>query len=92
MVRPLLDESNLQNLENISINKLRPEFTEQIMQLRKKTIFKMRPKMLNGNYLSGSNFCGLITCYNDAINNGSIPNIESSWYLQLIFYPHINKN
>ena len=48
------------------------------MQLRKKTILKMRPKLMNGKTLSGENFCGLIICYNDAINNCSIPNIESS--------------
>ena len=36
--------------------------------------------MLNGKKLSGENFCGLIQCYNEAINNGSIPNIESSWF------------
>lgn len=30
MVRPLLDETNLQNLENINVNKLRPEFIDQV--------------------------------------------------------------
>ena len=49
------------------------------MQLRKKTIQRMRPKLINGKQLSGENFSGLIICYNEAINNGSIPNIESSW-------------
>jgi len=40
---------------------------------------RMKPKLINGKPLSGENFCGLVTCYNEAINNGSIPNIESSW-------------
>lgn len=34
------------------------------MQLRKKTIMRMKPKLINGKPLSGENFCGLVTCYN----------------------------
>lgn len=79
MIRPLLDETNLQNLENVPQSQLRPEFLEQVMYLRRRTIFKMKPKTLNQKNLSGEMFTNLVVSYTNAINSGSIPNIESSW-------------
>jgi hypothetical protein len=46
MIRPLLDETNLQHLENVPVKSLRPEFLEQIRSLRKRTLFRMRPKTI----------------------------------------------
>ena len=40
MVRPLTNENQLQNLEELPPEKLRPEFLEQIVSLRKKNIFE----------------------------------------------------
>jgi len=34
MIRPLTDEDGLQSLEQQDFNDLRPEFVEQVMQLR----------------------------------------------------------
>lgn len=79
MVRPLLKEGDLQNLDKMEMTRLRPEFYEQVMRLRKNILEKMRPKMLNGKNLSGEMYVGLMASYVKAINEGSVPNIENAW-------------
>lgn len=48
---------------------------EQVINLRKKTIFKIKPKTLNDRPLSGEMFSNLVESYTVSINSGSIPNI-----------------
>ena len=79
MIRPLLDESSLQNLEKVPQSSLRPEFVEQVAQLRLQTLMKIKPKTLNSQPLNGEMFSNLVKSYTNAINSGNIPNIESSW-------------
>jgi len=38
MIRPLTKEENLQSLEKMQLDDLRPEFVEQFMQLRRKVL------------------------------------------------------
>ena len=54
IVRPLVDENNLQNLENMNISDLRSEFVEQIMVLRNKILNGSRIKQINGCKIDGS--------------------------------------
>ena len=79
MVRPLTNEENLQNLNTMDIKKLRPEFYQQVMNLRNKLLSKMRPKTMNGKNLNGEMLCVLMDSYLKAINEGSVPNIENAW-------------
>ena len=79
MIRPLLDETNLQHLESVAQSALRPEFLEQIKLLRKRTMFRMKAKTINDQVLNGEMFATLVGQYTLSINDGSIPNIESSW-------------
>ena len=79
MVRPVTKEEGLQNLENNDIKDLRPEFAEQIMQLRRKVINKISPKTLNGKKLNGEMLFNLALSYVNAINKGVVPNIENAW-------------
>lgn len=44
LVRPLVDEQNLQNLESMDFDQLRPEFVEQMMTLRKHILTKNQTK------------------------------------------------
>jgi Guanylate-binding protein, N-terminal domain len=53
MIRPLTNEDNLQNLANMDLDELRPEFIEQVMSLRRKVMNRVKPKMLNGKKLTG---------------------------------------
>lgn len=79
MVRPLTNEENLQNLGTMDIKKLRPEFYQQVMSLRNRLMTKMRPKTMNGKNLSGEMLTALFGSYLQAINEGSVPNIENAW-------------
>lgn len=79
MVRPLTKEEELQNLENLDMKDLRPEFVEQVMQLRRKVINKIKAKTLNGKRLNGEMLYNLALSYVGAINKGVVPNIENAW-------------
>lgn len=79
MIRPLTKEENLQNLEKMELDELRPEFIEQVMQLRRKVINRIKPKMMHGKKLNGLMLYNLALSYVEAINKGAVPNIESAW-------------
>lgn len=79
MIRPLTNEENLQILEKMDLNDLRPEFTEQVMTLRKKVLNRIKPKMMHGKKLNGDMLLNLTRNYVDAINKGAVPNIETAW-------------
>ena len=79
MVRPILNESSLQNLEERENAQLRPEFNEQMLAFRKKSLSGIKPKILNGKNLNGEMLATLIENYVTAINKGVVPSIESAW-------------
>ena len=79
MVRPVEEESDLQNLQNLPDEKLRKEFLEQAKFFRNKVIKKTKPKIFKKKNLDGYMLVELVQSILDAINNGSIPVIENSW-------------
>lgn len=79
LVRPLVNEENLQKLDQMELDQLRPEFFEQVMNFRKRVLTKVKPKTLNGKLLNGEMLANLMGNYISAINNGAIPNIENAW-------------
>jgi uncharacterized membrane protein YheB (UPF0754 family) len=79
MIRPLTNEENLQNLAEMDLEELRPDFVEQVMQLRRKVISRVKAKTLNGKKLTGPMLATLSEAYVQAINNGAVPNIETAW-------------
>jgi len=79
MVRPLENEKELQMLDQLPDEQLRPEFVEQAKNLRKRIFKKVKPKSLNGRLLNGSMLVEITKAYIQAINSGSVPNIESAW-------------
>ena len=79
MVRPVEEESDLQNLQNLPDEKLRKEFLEQAKFFKNKVMKKTKPKIFKKKYLNGYMLIELIQSILDAINNGSIPVIENSW-------------
>jgi len=54
LVRPVEDERQLQSLASLPSEALRPEFLEQISQLRGKVFKKAKAKTLRGQLVSGS--------------------------------------
>ena len=79
MIRPLTNEENLQNLANMDLDELRADFVEQVMQLRRKVINRVKPKTLNGKILTGPMLANLTNSYVSAINKGVVPNIDNAW-------------
>ena len=79
MVRPLTNENQLQNLEELPPEKLRPEFLEQIVSLRKKIFSRVKIKTLNGKALNGEMYLNLVKSLINALNSGNVPNIENTW-------------
>ena len=79
MVRPVVNENNLQSLDSINMEELRPEFVEQVYFLRKKVLHAMKPKMINNVPMDGATWIALAQQYIEAINGGTVPSIESSW-------------
>ena len=79
MVRPVEEESDLQNLQNLPDNRLRKEFLEQAKLFRNKVMKKIKPKIFRKKNLNGFLLIQLIQSILDSINNGSIPVIENSW-------------
>lgn len=79
MIRPLTNEGQLQNLADIPLENLRPEFVEQVHTLRRKVMHRIKPKQLNNKPLNGEMLYNLAKSYVDSINSGAVPSIESSW-------------
>ncbi|ESQ39741.1 hypothetical protein EUTSA_v10000755mg [Eutrema salsugineum] len=79
LVRPLNNEKDLQRLDQISLDKLRPEFAAGLDALTKFVFEKTRPKQLGGTVMTGPILVGITQSYLDALNNGAVPTITSSW-------------
>lgn len=63
----------------MELEKLRPEFVEQVQMLRRKVINRIKPKQIHGRKLNGEMLFNLAHSYVEAINKGAVPSIESSW-------------
>ncbi len=79
MVRPLTKEEDLQTLTERNLEDLRQEFVEQVLQLRRKVLNWVKPKVMNGKKLDGGMLAWLLENYVTSINQGAIPNIENAW-------------
>lgn len=79
MIRPITGEQQLQDIEQMSIEQLRPEFQKQVYELRAKILHRMRFKVMNGKKITGPMLCKLAEVYVSAINDGAVPNIECAW-------------
>ena len=79
IVRPVEDEEQLQQIDEIPIEKMRTEFQEQLSELKALVFSSLNPKMLNGEYLNGSMFASMVEAYVNAINDGGVPTISSAW-------------
>ena len=75
MVRPLVDENKLQDLDAIPFEELRPDFIEQVIQFRKRVTQGLKIKTVNGKQLNGDMYCNMMSSYVGSINEGAVPNI-----------------
>ncbi|XP_030480849.1 uncharacterized protein LOC115697845 [Cannabis sativa] len=79
LVRPLNNEAELQRLDQISLNKLRPEFKSGLDALTKFIFERTRPKQVGATIMTGPILVGITQSYLEALNKGAVPTISSSW-------------
>ncbi|EGR31026.1 hypothetical protein IMG5_118990 [Ichthyophthirius multifiliis] len=79
LIRPVESEQNLQKLNDIPNEDLRPEFIEQIKTLKRQIFNNIKPKILNGKALNGQQLVLVCKAYINAINKGNIPTIQNAW-------------
>ncbi|XP_010684335.1 uncharacterized protein LOC104898902 isoform X3 [Beta vulgaris subsp. vulgaris] len=79
LVRPLNSESELQQLDQTPLHKFRPEFRSGLDALTRFAFERTRPKQVGATILNGPVLAGLTQSFLDALNNGAVPTISSSW-------------
>lgn len=78
-MRPAEDESALRNLSAQPLSSLRPEFVGAMERLKAKLFGTLRPKMVNGQKVTGRALGTLAATYAEAFNRGGVPTISSAW-------------
>ncbi|KAL7211753.1 hypothetical protein ACSBR2_014588 [Camellia fascicularis] len=79
LVRPLSNENELQRLDQIPLDKLRPEFRSGLDAFTKFVFERTRPKQFGATVMTGPILACITQSFLDAINNGAVPTITSSW-------------
>ncbi len=80
MIKPLIDEQKLQNLDKIPSEELRPEFVTQTIALRKNILASLKEmKLNNSGPITGKEYSIMIGKYLTAINAGQVPNLMDTW-------------
>ncbi|KAJ4901504.1 Guanylate-binding family protein [Raphanus sativus] len=79
LVRPLTNEKDLQRLDQIPLEDLRGEFAAGLDALTKFVFERTRPKQVGGTVMTGPILAAITQSYLDALNNGAVPTITSSW-------------
>jgi hypothetical protein len=79
IVRPLDDETKLQQIDNEPYESLRPVFREQLEKMRARMLGQLTAKTLQGKTMSGSMFSTLTRTYVDAMNADGVPTITTAW-------------
>lgn len=79
LVRPLNNESQLQRLDQIALDKLRPEFRSGLDALTRFVFERTRPKQVGATTMNGPMLAGITQSFLDALNHGAVPTITSSW-------------
>ncbi|THG12325.1 hypothetical protein TEA_001512 [Camellia sinensis var. sinensis] len=84
LVRPLSNENELQRLDQIPMDKLRSEFRSGLDALTKFVFERTRPKQLGATVMTGPILARITQSFLDAINNGAVPTITSSWQVTTV--------
>ena len=79
MVRPSNDEKQMRKEGGLLYEDLRPEFIEQLEELRGIVLENSRTKQMNGCAVNGPMLVNLANTYVDAMNNGAVPEIRGAW-------------
>jgi hypothetical protein len=67
------------DLVRVPFKSLRPEFQNQVDNLRRKLLISVRPKTVFGREVNGAMLAELAISYCDAINSNGTPAITTAW-------------
>lgn len=70
----------------LQMDKLRPEFRAGLDAFTKFVFERTRPKQLGATVMTGPVLVGITESYLDALNNGAVPTISSSWQVRQYLY------
>ena len=76
LVRPCVEENDIQELDMADRAMLRPEFVSGLAQLRHRLIKLVKGKLICGKPITGTLFLKLCNGFVDAINNNAIPAVR----------------
>lgn len=70
-------------MHELQLDKFRPEFRSGLDALTSFVFERTRPKQLGAMVMNGPMLAGLTQSFLDALNNGAVPTIISSWQVSL---------
>lgn len=79
LVRPVIDEAQLQNLESLEDYELRHDFLDQLTSLRANLFSHASTKKLSGNELDGRMLAQLIEQYVTRLSGDEVPVVQNIW-------------
>nr|GMC83893.1 guanylate-binding protein 1-like [Ipomoea batatas] len=79
LVRPLSNENELQRLDQIPLDRLRPEFKAGLDTLTRFVFERTKAKQIGSLVMTGPIFARITQSFLDALNNGAVPTITTSW-------------
>lgn len=79
LIRPVKEESQLQQLAKLAHTDLRPEYRDQLDVLKQYIYRHVTLKKINNQALNGSMLVELTKQYIAAINDGGVPTISTAW-------------
>eukprot|EP00850_Spirogloea_muscicola_P021189 SM000240S08606 [mRNA] locus=s240:134650:140591:+ [translate_table: standard] len=79
LVRPVNMERDLQHLDQLTVDQMRPEFLAGLDSLTRLVFSKARPKQVGATTLNGPMLAALAQSFIAAINSGAVPTIATSW-------------
>lgn len=79
LTRPIDSEKDLNQLDKIPFDQLKPNFKLEFLSLKNKIFKDTNPKAINGKKMTGTVLANLIEEFVNAINKGSVPNINNAW-------------
>ncbi|GIM07904.1 hypothetical protein Vretimale_11947 [Volvox reticuliferus] len=79
LVRPMVDEAALSQMDTLPRENLRPEFRQGVKDLMALIFQRAVPKRFGLQLMTGPVLAGLVEAYVSAINQGAVPTIATAW-------------
>lgn len=73
----------------MQLDKLRPEFRSGLDAVTKFVFERTRPKQVGATVMTGPVLAGITQSFLDALNNGAVPTISSSWQVRCLRWFHV---